>query len=48
MGVLDQTSLFWEAAIEVAKSSGVDEVTSARLHALICTYQGYSNIEGCT
>lgn len=27
MGVVDQTNLFWDTAIEVAKRSGVDEVT---------------------
>ncbi len=29
MGVVDQTLLFWETAIEVAKSSGMDEVTDS-------------------
>ncbi|KAL0045555.1 hypothetical protein WJX82_009999 [Trebouxia sp. C0006] len=27
MGVVDQTKLFWETAVEVAKSSGMDEDT---------------------
>lgn len=29
MGVVDQTKLFWETAVEVAKSSGMDEVTGS-------------------
>lgn len=33
MGVLDQTSSFWDAAIEVAKSSGVDEARLRKLRS---------------
>ncbi len=33
MGVVDQTKLFWETAIEVAKSSGMDEVTGSRVQS---------------
>lgn len=34
MGVVDQTKLFWETAIEVAKSSGMDEVTGSLVQHL--------------
>jgi len=46
MGVVDQTKLFWETAIEVAKSSGMDEVTGSPVQSAsmrICATDACNN-----